>query len=91
MDASKHSLQQPNTTAPPPGSLSSSIDPMSRFVSIAAAALIAASSLLGTPGYPLAPGASQAKARMTPDEMVTIEIFKKSTPSVVNVTNLAVR
>ncbi|KAF6260198.1 trypsin family [Scenedesmus sp. NREL 46B-D3] len=39
----------------------------------------------------LGPGAAAAKSRMTPDEQVTIDIFKRSTPSVVNVTNLTAR
>lgn len=39
----------------------------------------------------LAPGPAGAKPRITPDETVTINLFKKATPSVVNVTNLTAR
>lgn len=39
----------------------------------------------------LMPDSASAKARMTPDEQVTIDVFKRSTPSVVNVTNMAAR
>lgn len=39
----------------------------------------------------LSPLPAFAKPRMTPDEQLNVSIFKTSTPSVVNVTNLAVR
>ncbi len=38
-----------------------------------------------------APLEAAARAQLTPDERVTIEVFKKATPSVVNVSNLVVR
>jgi hypothetical protein len=46
---------------------------------------VAASALL------LSPLPAFAKPRLTPDEQLNISIFKASTPSVVNVTNLASR
>jgi hypothetical protein len=61
------------------------------LTSLAAAAAVTLSSLLGPEVVLLGPGAAAAKARMTPDEQVTIDIFKRSTPSVVNVTNLTAR
>jgi hypothetical protein len=53
--------------------------------------VVLAGSWVAPGGWPLAPSAAGAKARMTPDEQLTVDIFKKSTPSVVNVTNLATR
>lgn len=61
------------------------------LTSIAAAAAVTLSSLLGPEVPLLGPGAAAAQPRMTPDEKVTIDIFKRSTPSVVNVTNLTAR
>lgn len=61
------------------------------LTSIAAAAAVTLSSLLGPEVALLGPGAAAAQPRMTPDEKVTIDIFKRSTPSVVNVTNLTAR
>eukprot|EP00882_Tetradesmus_deserticola_P019225 GHRQ01020679.1.p1 GENE.GHRQ01020679.1~~GHRQ01020679.1.p1 ORF type:complete len:264 (+),score=78.75 GHRQ01020679.1:899-1690(+) len=61
------------------------------LTSMAAAAAVTLSSLLGPELTLLGPGAAAAKSRMTPDEQVTIDIFKRSTPSVVNVTNLTAR
>jgi hypothetical protein len=37
------------------------------------------------------PPAVEAKPRLTSEEQLTIDIFKRNTPSVVNVTNLAVK
>eukprot|EP00878_Enallax_costatus_P007128 GHUV01007471.1.p1 GENE.GHUV01007471.1~~GHUV01007471.1.p1 ORF type:complete len:461 (+),score=99.62 GHUV01007471.1:690-2072(+) len=59
--------------------------------SVIAAAAISISSCLAPAGTLLGLSPAAAKARMTPDEQVTIDIFKKSTPSVVNVTNLTAR
>jgi hypothetical protein len=61
------------------------------LTSVAAAAAVTLSSLLAPELALLGPGAAAAKPRMTPDEQVTIDIFKRSTPSVVNVTNLTAR
>lgn len=61
------------------------------LTSLLAAAAVTVSSCLAPETALLGPGAAAAQARMTPDERVTIEIFKKSTPSVVNVTNLTAR
>jgi hypothetical protein len=61
------------------------------LTSVAAAAAVTLSTLLGPEMALLGPGAAAAKPRMTPDEQVTVDIFKRSTPSVVNVTNLTAR
>lgn len=39
----------------------------------------------------MAPSMALARPKLTPEEQLTIEIFKRSTPSVVNVTNLAIK
>lgn len=39
----------------------------------------------------LSPAAAEARPRMTAEEQVSVDVFKKSTPSVVNVTNLTAR
>lgn len=59
-----------------------------QLASACAAAVITLSSCLAPAG--LAPPA-QAQPRMTAEERVSVEVFKKSTPSVVNVTNLTAR
>jgi hypothetical protein len=43
------------------------------------------------PLLPFAPAPAEARGRLTAEEQLTIDVFKKSVPSVVNVTNLAVR
>lgn len=58
-----------------------------RLGSTLTAAALAASLLLLSPAAPPA----HARARMTAEEQLSIDIFKRSTPSVVNVTNLAVK
>jgi hypothetical protein len=60
-----------------------------QLTSVCAAAVITLSSCLGPAGL-LTP-AADARPRMTAEEQVSIEVFKKSTPSVVNVTNLTAR
>jgi hypothetical protein len=63
--------------------------------SICAAAAITLSSCLAPAGLLppvlLTPAAAEARPRMTSEEQVSIDVFKKSTPSVVNVTNLTAR
>lgn len=63
--------------------------PRERFLSGAVALLGTASLLVGA--VTVGPSPVMAKPRMTPEEQLTIEIFRKNTPSVVNVTNLAVK
>ncbi|GIL78369.1 hypothetical protein Vretimale_7717 [Volvox reticuliferus] len=60
----------------------------SRLLHSFVATLGAASLLVGSC---LAPGPALSRPRLTPEEQLTIEIFKESTPSVVNVTNLAIK
>jgi hypothetical protein len=60
-----------------------------QVASICAAAVITVSSCLGP--VLLTPAAAEARPRLTPDEQVSVDIFRKSTPSVVNVTNLTAR
>ncbi|GLI63253.1 hypothetical protein VaNZ11_006153 [Volvox africanus] len=60
----------------------------SRLLHSLVAAVSAASLLVGSC---LAPGPALSRPRLTPEEQLTIEIFKESTPSVVNVTNLAIK
>jgi hypothetical protein len=60
-----------------------------QFPSICAAAVIAVSGCLGP--VLMTPAAAEARPRLTPDEQVSVDIFRKSTPSVVNVTNLTAR
>lgn len=55
-----------------------------QLTSVLAAAAVAISCIVPV-------GPAEARPRMTPDETVTIDVFKKTTPSVVNVTNLAAR
>eukprot|EP00775_Hariotina_reticulata_P001416 gene1416-1758_t len=65
-----------------------------RAASFAATLLLAISTCvapLNTPGLLMVPAAAEARSRMTQDEQVTVDIFRRSTPSVVNVTNLAAR
>lgn len=38
-----------------------------------------------------APGVAYARPRLTQDEQLTVDLFKRNTPSVVFITNLAVR
>jgi hypothetical protein len=59
--------------------------------SLAAATAVALGSAMAAASLLMHPLPAFAKARMTPDEQLNISIFKISTPSVVNVTNLAVR
>eukprot|EP00195_Chlamydomonas_chlamydogama_P017384 CAMPEP_0202910480 /NCGR_PEP_ID=MMETSP1392-20130828/52167_1 /ASSEMBLY_ACC=CAM_ASM_000868 /TAXON_ID=225041 /ORGANISM="Chlamydomonas chlamydogama, Strain SAG 11-48b" /LENGTH=356 /DNA_ID=CAMNT_0049600607 /DNA_START=266 /DNA_END=1337 /DNA_ORIENTATION=- len=53
---------------------------------LAAAAFVAHALLAGMAAPP-----ASARALMTPDERVAIDVYKKSTPSVVNVANMTVR
>lgn len=66
-----------------------------QLASVCAAAVITLSSALAPAGlFPpvlFTPAAAHAQPRMTPEERVSVEVFKKSTPSVVNVTNLTAR
>lgn len=59
--------------------------------SFAAATAIGIGSVIAAASMLLSPLPAFAKPRLTPDEQLNISIFKTSTPSVVNVTNLAVR
>ncbi|GIL57838.1 hypothetical protein Vafri_13072 [Volvox africanus] len=60
----------------------------SRLLHALVATVSAASLFVGSC---LAPGPALSRPRLTPEEQLTIEIFKESTPSVVNVTNLAIK
>lgn len=63
-----------------------------QLASLCAAAAITISSCLAPSWvFPPALFAAEARARMTPEEQVSVDVFKKSTPSVVNVTNLTAR
>lgn len=66
-----------------------------QLTSLCAAAAITLSSCLAPAGLLppvlLTPAAAEARPRMTAEEMVSVDVFKKSTPSVVNVTNLTAR
>lgn len=59
---------------------------LGRVATLLTATSITIGSLLSLSTAPV-----EAKARLTPDEQVNIDIFSKATPSVVNVTNLASR
>lgn len=67
----------------------------SRAAAALAAGTISLASLLAPAQLPLplplAPAEAQARTRLTPEEQLTIDVFKRNVPSVVNVTNLAVR
>lgn len=63
--------------------------PAQQLASLCAAAAVTLSSCLGP--VLLAPAAAEARPRMTAEEQVSVDVFKKSTPSVVNVTNLTAR
>jgi hypothetical protein len=67
--------------------------PATRAAAVVAAAAVTLASLLGPVSLPppLAPAAAEARARLTPEEQLTVDVFKRNVPSVVNVTNLAVR
>ncbi|KAK9914941.1 hypothetical protein WJX75_002591 [Coccomyxa subellipsoidea] len=43
------------------------------------------------PSHECAPGVAYARPRLTQDEQLTVDLFKRNTPSVVFITNLAVR
>lgn len=88
-----HHQHTPNATTTSNSSSSGADAPhLGRILTSCAAAAVVLAGSWGAPGgWPLAPSAAGAKARMTPDEQLTVDIFKKSTPSVVNVTNLATR
>ncbi|GBF98907.1 protease Do-like chloroplastic [Raphidocelis subcapitata] len=58
----------------------------------AAAALAAAALVLAPPPALLPPPPpAEARGRLTAEEQLTIDVFKRSVPSVVNVTNLAIK
>jgi hypothetical protein len=60
----------------------------SRVTSAAAAALLSACTVLAST---LSPAPAHAKAIMTPDEKVSIGVYKRSTPSVVSIANMSTR
>ena len=103
----QHDGQQAGAAAQEPGrpagqqSNAAAAGDAARAIAARAAAALAAGTLTlatllapaGAPPLlmPLAPAAAEARARLTPEEQLTVDVFKRNVPSVVNVTNLAVR
>ncbi|KAG2485564.1 hypothetical protein HYH03_015729 [Edaphochlamys debaryana] len=72
-----------------PSSSGRGTDLAQRMLTSAVAAVASVSLLAGS--ALVVPGTAVGRPRLTQEEQLTIDIFKKSTPSVVNVTNLAIK
>lgn len=62
-----------------------------RFAAFATSVLVVCNALVGVALPDQLMPTAFAKQKLTSDEQLTIEIFKRNTPSVVNVTNLAAK
>lgn len=73
------------------GPVGASASLQQRLAALATSALVICNALAGFALPDELMPAALAKPKLTPDEQLTIEIFKRNTPSVVNVTNLAAK
>ncbi len=81
----EHTIHVPHHT-PQPGDAAPALQLLHSIARGLSALALAATLLVGGPVADV-----QAKHRLTVDEQKTVDLFQKSTPSVVYITNLAVR